>query len=56
MYFHYIPLHFTPDRGFCEAVCDCKVSNNFFNSKTKYAKKHIKLSSLSYLVIFYMCI
>ena len=28
MYFHYIPLRLTPDRGFCEAVCDRKVSNN----------------------------
>ncbi len=28
MYFHYILLRLTPDRGFCEAVCDRKVSNN----------------------------
>ena len=25
MYFHYIPLHVTPDRGFCKAVCIAKV-------------------------------
>ena len=25
--FRYIPLRFTPDRGFCEAVCDRKVIN-----------------------------
>ena len=30
MYFHYIPLRFTPDRGFCEAVCDGKVKKNFY--------------------------
>ena len=29
MYFHYIPLRLTPDRGFCEAVCDRIVSNKF---------------------------
>ena len=29
MYFHYIPLRLTPDLGFCEAVCNRKVSNNF---------------------------
>ncbi len=29
MYVHYIPLRLTPDRGFCEAVCDRKVSNIF---------------------------
>ena len=31
MYVHYIPLRLTPDRGFCEAVCDRKVSNNFWD-------------------------
>ncbi len=29
MYFHYIPLRITPDRGFCETVCDCKVTKKF---------------------------
>ncbi len=38
MYFHYIPLHFTPDRGFCEAVCGCKIINNYLDSKL-FAKK-----------------
>lgn len=29
MYVHYIPLRLTLDRGFCEAVCNHKVNNNF---------------------------
>ena len=29
MYLNYIPLHLTPDRGFCESDCNRKVSNNY---------------------------
>ena len=29
--FLYIPHRLTPDRGFCIAVCDCKVNNKFSN-------------------------
>ena len=29
MYVHYIPPRLTPDRGFCEAVCNRKDSKNF---------------------------
>lgn len=29
IYVHYIPPRLTPDRAFCETVCDPKVSKNF---------------------------
>ena len=29
MYFHCIPLRLTPDLGFCEAICNCKIIKNF---------------------------
>ncbi len=41
MYFHYIPLRITPDRGFCEAVCDRKVSDKFRNFESIMLKNII---------------
>ena len=37
MYVHYIPLRLTPDRGFCEAVCECK--NNKISQHRKLLGK-----------------
>lgn len=33
MYFHYIPLRLTPDRGFCEAVCKRKFTKYFYSTQ-----------------------
>jgi len=38
MYFHYIPLRLTPDRGFCVAVCKRKITNIFCNSLSNQPK------------------
>ena len=45
MYVHYIPPRLTPDRGFCGAVCNCKINHNFYKPK-KYAAKHIWYSDI----------
>lgn len=41
MFIHYIPLHITPDQGFCEAVCDRKISNKSRYFETIMLKKQI---------------
>ena len=39
MYFYYIPLRLTPDRGFCEAVCNRKITKKDNLIKNNHRKK-----------------